>query len=191
MVGLDELAYAGNHGLELLRPGEREPRLDPSVGDAAPAAQRFASALGRDSLDEAGLRLEDKGPIQALHWRGAADETGAERRAEEIGAEAARAGLDVHRGRLVLELRPRVAVDKGVAVRELIATAGASAGLYAGDDRTDLDAFAALRALAAEGILSRAVCVGVASTEGPDEIQREADLVVGSSSDLLDLLRTL
>ena len=32
LVGLDELAYSGNHGLELLLPGEVEPRLDPALG---------------------------------------------------------------------------------------------------------------------------------------------------------------
>ena len=37
-----------------------------------------------------GLRLEDKGPIQALHWRGAEDEAAAEARAHEIAAEAGR-----------------------------------------------------------------------------------------------------
>jgi trehalose-6-phosphatase len=31
LVGLDAVAYAGNHGLELLLPGESEPRLDPSL----------------------------------------------------------------------------------------------------------------------------------------------------------------
>ena len=35
-----------------------------------------------------GLRIEDKGPIQALHWRGAATRRAAEARAQEIAAEA-------------------------------------------------------------------------------------------------------
>jgi trehalose 6-phosphate phosphatase len=191
IVGLDQLIYAGNHGLELLQPGEDETSLDPRVGDNAALAEGFTSRLDRDALARAGIRLEDKGPIHAIHWRGAADVPAAEARAEEIAADAEAAGLDVRRGRLVLELRPRVAVDKGAAVRQLIERAGATAALYAGDDRTDLDAFRELRDMEAEGVLRTAVCVGVASAEGPGEIQAEADLVVGSPEELAELLRRL
>ena len=191
IVGLDRLIYAGNHGLELLLPGEEATALDPRVGDGAGLAEAFTSRLDREALAAAGVRLEDKGPIHALHWRGAADADEAEARAEEIAAEAAAAGLDVRRGRLVIEFRPKVAVDKGTAVAGLVERAGAAAALYAGDDRTDLDAFAALRRLASDGTLRTAVCVGVASDEGPDEIQRDADVVVNSTGELTDLLRSL
>lgn len=191
IVGLDQLVYAGNHGFELLMPGQDETVLDPSVGDAATLAAGFTSGLDGDALRLTGIRLEDKGPIHALHWRGASNVDEAEARATEIAADAEAAGLEVRRGRLVLELRPKVAVDKGVAVRHLIETAGARSALYAGDDRTDLDAFRALRELRADGTLAEAVCVGVASDEGPAEIQREADLVVGSPEEMVDLLRRL
>ena len=191
IVGLDELVYAGNHGFELLMPGDTETSLDPRVGENAQLAAEFTSGLDRDSLAQLGIRLEDKGPIHAIHWRGAPDIEHAEARAEEVAEQAEIAGLDARRGRLVLELRPKVPVDKGAAVRRLVETAGASIAMYAGDDRTDLDAFAGLRQLVAEGMLREAVCVGVASDEGPAEIQREADVVVDSPEALLDLLREL
>ena len=75
----------------------------------------------RRGLDEAGLRLEDKGPIQALHWRGAADEAQAEAGAREIAVEAGRAGLEPHWGRKVLELRPVGGGGKDAAVASLLA----------------------------------------------------------------------
>jgi trehalose 6-phosphate phosphatase len=191
VVGLDQLIYAGNHGLELLMPGEEETSLDPRVGADASLAEAFTSRLDRDALARAGIRLEDKGPIHAIHWRGAPDTAKAEARAAEIAAEAEAAGLDVRTGRLVVELRPKVPVDKGSAVRRLVEGAGASGALYAGDDRTDLDGFRALRELAAEGTLRTVVCVGVASDEGPEEIQREADVVVSSPEEMAELLRGL
>ena len=191
IVGLDQLVYAGNHGFELLMPGETQTTPDPRVVDDAGVAAQFTSTLDRQALGRVGIRLEDKGPIHAIHWRGAPNMAVAEARAEQIAADATAAGLDVRRGRLVLELRPVVPVDKGVAVKRLVGTAGASVALYAGDDRTDLDAFRGLRELVAEESLDGAVCVGVASAEGPIEIQREADVVVGSPADFLDLLREL
>ena len=50
--------------------------------------------------------------------------------------------------------------------------------VYAGDDRTDLDAFRRLRELREEGELSTAVCVGVLSPEAPPELAEESDLAV-------------
>ena len=96
-----------------------------------------------------------------------------------------------HFGRMVLELRPIATVDKGVAVRRLVAEYESARALYGGDDRTDLDAFAALRELTAEGTLADAVCVGVSSAEGPAEIRSEADLVVTGPDGFVDLLRAL
>ncbi len=63
--------------------------------------------------------------------------------------------------------------------------------MFAGDDRTDLDAFAALRALRAEGALSAAACVGIDSTEAPPQLAREADLMVDGPEAFVDLLRGL
>ena len=191
MVGVEELVYAGNHGLELLRPGESEPRLDPALGGRGAAAAGFAARLDWRDLERAGLRLEDKGPIQAIHWRRAADRDLAAQRAHELAALAQEEGLVPHFGRMVLELRPTAAVHKGVAVKRLVDDAGASMATFGGDDRTDLDAFAALRALEDDGVLELAVCVGVESEEGPAELADQSDLLVSGADGFVALLRTL
>jgi trehalose-phosphatase len=191
MVGIDELTYAGNHGLELLGPGDVEPRLHPALGRRGAAAAGFVSRLDWHHLASAGLRLEDKGPIQAIHWRGAGDEELAAERAQELGRLVAEEGLVAHFGRKVLEIRPVAEVHKGVATRRLVEESGATLALFGGDDRTDLDAFAALRELAAGEELDLAVCVGIASEEGPAEIRERADLFVPGTDGFLALLRGL
>ncbi len=191
IVGLGQLTYAGNHGLELLSPGAVEPALDPRVADFAQVAEGFVEGLDWDALEEAGIWLEDKGPIQALHWRGAPRVAEAVTLTGEVAVAAQYDGLSAHRGRMVLELRPPVEFGKDAVVRELVSGAGATAALYAGDDRTDLDAFRALRELVREGMLTTAVCVGVASDEGPEEIRTEADVVVASPEEFAELLRSL
>jgi trehalose 6-phosphate phosphatase len=191
MVGLDRLTYAGNHGLELLRPGEVEPSLDPALDHRGSAAVSFAQRLDWDRLSAVGLRVEDKGPIQAIHWRGAAVPTIAEHEAGKIAELATREGLVPHFGRMVLELRPVAEIHKGVAARRIVETTGVSRALFGGDDQTDRDAFAALRELERDGVLERAICVAVASPEGPPELQREADAVVSGTEDFRDLLRRL
>jgi trehalose 6-phosphate phosphatase len=191
LVGLDSLAYAGNHGLELLMPGEAAVRPDPSLAGREHEAAGFLAAVDGGRLDAAGLRREDKGPIQALHWRGSEDEAAAQSHAHEIANEAGRAGLEPRWGRKVLELRPKGGGGKDGAVASLLADRRLDRATYAGDDRTDLDAFRRLRALREEGRLSAAVCVGVLSAEGPAELAEECDLVVEGLDGWLAILEWL
>ena len=100
------------------------------------------------------------------------------KRAEDLGFVA-------RFGRKVLELLPPLEVDKGTAVRQLLASHQLRRGLYAGDDTTDLDAFRALDGLEV------ALRVAVASAEGPLELIERADVVVESPDGLLSLLRRL
>jgi trehalose 6-phosphate phosphatase len=169
LVGVDGIIYAGSHGAELLVPGEDEPEIAPAFAEWAPRVREFV-----DSQDTGKLRIEYKGAIVALHWRGAEEEEG---RAREIADRAN--GFVTHWGRKVLEIRPPVEVNKGQVVRELITRYGLRAALFAGDDATDLDAFDAL---------PDGVRVGVRSDEGPPEIVERADLVVDDMADVLAAL---
>ena len=191
LVGVEGIAYAGNHGLELLLPGDERPRLDPSLEGDDRGAGEFVAGLDRDELTAAGLRAEDKGPIQALHWRGAEDERAAEARARQVAADAGRAGLEPHWGRKVLELRPVGGGGKDSAVGALLAADSVDTATYAGDDRTDLDAFRRLRDLRERGELETAICVGVTSAEGPSEIAEESDLRVDGPDGWIEILESL
>jgi trehalose 6-phosphate phosphatase len=187
LVGLDDLAYAGNHGLELLLPGGAAAEPDPSIVGREREAAEFLNSDGA-ATKGADLRREDKGAIQALHWRGVTDETAAEARARELAIAAGKAGLEPHWGRKVLELRPTGGGGKGAAVASLLASDGIAHAVYAGDDRTDLDAFRRLRELREEGDLETAVCVGVLSPEAPGDLGEESDLTVGGPDGWLALL---
>jgi trehalose 6-phosphate phosphatase len=191
IVGLDGLAYSGNHGFELLLPGEEEIRPDPSLDGHEADAPRFVQSLDREGLDRVGIRVEDKGAIVALHWRGAPNEGEAESLAHEIATEAEWQDLVPHLGRKVLEIRPNVAINKGIAVAALLAARPVDTALYAGDDRTDVDGFIALRTLAQDGKLSSVACIGVASDEAPPEVGREADLTVDGPEGFVRVLEAL
>ena len=191
LVGVEGVTYLGNHGLERLDPGASVARLAAALEGHEKDAARFLAGLGDGRVSSAGLRVEDKGPIRALHWRGAEDEPAAERAAKEIAAEAEQAGLATHRGRKVLELRPPVRFDKGVAIGELLDDHPVRNALYAGDDRTDLDAFRALRERATAGALDTAVCVAIGSDEAPAEVSAEGDIIVPDPPSFATLLSEL
>ncbi len=191
IVSLGSITYVGNHGAEILRGGQTEPEQDPEVAAWSERMAAFAERSHTAELDRLRIRTEDKDVIRAFHWRGAPDESAAEAAVRELAEAAEADGFVTHWGRKVLEVRPPVALDKGRGVRQLLEGATVRAGLYAGDDRTDVDAFEALRALVAEGALDTCVCVGVRSEETPAELEAAADVLVDGPSGVRDLLNAL
>jgi trehalose 6-phosphate phosphatase len=191
IVGVEELTYSGNHGLELLPPGATDPELDPAVADGIRRARDFVLELDSVVVSDAGIRLENKGPIQALHWRGAEDDVRARQQAERIASAARAGGLAPHWGRKVLEIRPVAGIDKGTAVERLVDDHPIELAMFGGDDRGDLDAFDALGGMADSGRLRGAVRIGVASPEAPPELGERADAIVDGADGFLDLLRAL
>jgi trehalose 6-phosphate phosphatase len=191
MVALGSIAYVGSHGAELLEAGATEPTLDPAIREWMGPMAAYISSLDSTALHRLGIRVEDKGAIVALHWRGALNEDAARAALEQLAERAAQAGLATHWGRKVMEIRPPVPINKGDALARLIRRAGSRAALYAGDDVTDLDAFRALRALADSGELDHAVRVGVSSEDGPAAIEAEADVVVDGPAGMQKLLASL
>jgi trehalose 6-phosphate phosphatase len=191
IVSLGSIAYVGNHGSELLRPGAREVEIEPDVAAYGRRVRAFAERAWTDELHRLRVRAEDKEVISAFHWRGAPDEAAAEAAIRDVADAAEAQGFRTHWGRKVLEVRPPVDLDKGRGIQRLLRSADLDAGLYVGDDRTDLDAFRGLREEVAAGRLRTAVCVGVRSDETPDELEAEADVMVDGPRGVRDLLQAL
>lgn len=191
LVGVGGIAYAGAHGAELLDPGAKQPTTLPAFASWQEKVQEFARGQDVAELRSLRVRIEDKGPIVAFHWRGAPDEDAARTRIEGIAQEGETAGFITHWGRKVLEIRPPVEVNKGQAVEQLATRSQVRTALFGGDDATDLDGFAALDRLLDQGKLDARVRVGVESDEGPAEIVERADLVVDGIPGFLEVLEAL
>jgi trehalose 6-phosphate phosphatase len=191
MVSIGTITYVGSHGAELLEAGQTRARLDPQLAAWSERIEEFRREADTSVLRRVRVRIEDKGPIVAFHWRGARDEEAARAAVDALAAHAGSAGLDVHWGRKVMEVRPPVRIDKGAGVRALIGASKVRAALYAGDDVTDLDAFHALRAMAQEGQLDHVLCVGVRSEDGPESIEEAADLLVEGTDGVRAVLAML
>ncbi|MGN6372443.1 MAG: trehalose-phosphatase [Solirubrobacteraceae bacterium] len=198
IVAIGSIAYVGNHGGELLRPGATRPELDPDLVAWRERVREFAARVYEPEHQRLRVRSEDKDAIAAFHWRGAPDEPLAEQLVREIARRAQDEGFAVHWGRKVLEVRPPVALDKGLGVTALLQSARhrddgspIAAALYVGDDTTDIDAFRCLRALVADGSLERAVCVAVGSEEVPPELAQLADVTIDGTGGVRSLLEAL
>ncbi len=191
IVAIGTIAYVGNHGGELLRPGSTTAEVDPELAAWTDRVQAFAAQENTPERQRLRVRIEDKGAIAAFHWRGAPDEDAAAAAVRTIASRAEQAGFAVHWGRKVLEVRPPLEFHKGLGIAALVRGADVSAALYVGDDTTDLDAFRGLRSLVAAGELDAALCVAVSSDEAPPELAQEADLTVDGPGGVRGLLEAL
>ncbi|GHB16165.1 MULTISPECIES: trehalose-phosphatase [Streptomyces] len=184
--GLDHLVVLGHYGAERWDAvtGTVE-APDPHPGVEAALAE--LPAVLEQSGAGSGTWIEEKGRAVAVHTRRAsAPQAAFDALRGPLGDLAARHGLIVEPGRLVLELRPP-GVDKGVALAEYVRATGAEAVLYAGDDLGDLAAYAAVEELRTAGTAGLLVCSG---TEVP-ELAERADLLVSGPAEVVGLLEAL
>ncbi|HEU5209292.1 MAG TPA: trehalose-phosphatase [Longimicrobiales bacterium] len=147
-VGLGEIYYAGNHGLEIEGAGVE--RIHPEALETTHVVAECRAALEAEFRAEPEVLVEDKHLSLSVHFRLVRDEA----REQAIRARVERCcggrrGLRLLEGKKVVEVRPDVEWDKGRATSFLVETLLGSNGIapviYIGDDRTDEDAFQALR----------------------------------------------
>ncbi|MFF8727944.1 trehalose-phosphatase [Streptomyces sp. NPDC015171] len=185
--GLAHLTVLGHYGAERWDAATGTLTAPPPHPGVAAVRAELPGLLERIGTGP-GTWIEEKGRAVAVHTRRAADPQAAfEALRAPLADLAARHGLIVEPGRMVLELRPP-GMDKGVALLDHARAVGAGCVVYAGDDLGDLPAFAAVGELRAAGIPGLLVCSG--STE-VTELAERADLVVDGPAGVVELLRTL
>ena len=197
-VRVGGIRYLGDHGLQTgtyPRRGRAE-RLtttfeaghEPSLEPAERLATRVPELLGRPGW----LFVERKGPSVAFHVRQAEDRAAARAAVEAAIATADRElpehDLAHYRGRLVVDLRPRTAGGKREAFERLLAEVRPATVVAFGDDSSDADAFAVLRAAREAGGLD-GLAIAVTGPHGmPDDVRAAADITLATPFDAARLL---
>jgi trehalose 6-phosphate phosphatase len=158
-------------------------QVGPDAGSWVPVIAEVAADAA--ALAPAGVYVEPKGLTVTLHWRQAPE---AGPWATDFAAEQERRrGLRIYPGRLSLELRPPLDVDKGTVVHAV--AEGMRAVAVFGDDLGDLPAFVAAAALAARGVA--VARIAVVDHESAPEVAAAADLVVEGPAGAMALLDDL
>ena len=157
MVSVSNVWVIGNHGAEVIAP-DGEQTVDPQVAQYQGAMARARAKLTAMLKPVVGVLVEDKRWSLSIHYR-QADPHVLPRLQAIVEGVARDLGLRVHGGKMVFEIRPPVLVDKGTAVyalaQRLQGLADGASLLFAGDDRTDEDAFRVLRMRAPQAITVR------------------------------------
>jgi alpha,alpha-trehalase len=147
LVGIEDIAYAGSHGFDIVGPGGRH--KDQKRGERfLPGLDRAQKDLVKALEDIPGARIERKLFAIAAHYRqvdrAKLDEL--KKRFEDVLSrypELRKTG-----GKEIFELRPNVKWDKGNALFTMLELLHTDSSrilpVYIGDDETDEDAFQAL-----------------------------------------------
>lgn len=183
-IGIDDVYYAGNHGLEL-----HGPDLDDTIQaalDLQPHVQEIFRVLQREVGDIEGIYLENKQLSLSVHYRKVDDLHAQQRIVADVQRvfDAHRDGLRLTTGKRVLEVRPDIDWDKGKALLFILEDIEKARGapmlpMFIGDDKTDEDAFAALPA------------AGAAVLVGPPDARTAANCYVRSPDEVVQLLEQL
>ena len=141
------------------------------------------------------LFVERKGPSVAFHVRQAEDRVAARAAVEAAIAEVDRDSpphdLAHYRGRLVVDLRPRTAGGKREAFEALLTELEPATVVAFGDDSSDADGFAVLRAARDAGALD-GLAVAVTGPHGmPDDVRAAADVLLDTPRDVARALAAL
>ncbi len=148
MVGVSEIYYAGNHGLEV--EGPQIKFIHPVAGVTRPVLRDLLRQLSAELSGIKGVIVEDKGLSLSVHYRlvSLIDEANVARIFQQVTAPRLRDGqIRVTPGKKVWEVRPPIDWDKGKAVETMVKEMRAYPGqgrllpVYLGDDTTDEDAF--------------------------------------------------
>lgn len=147
-VGISDIIYAGNHGLEIEGPGISF--VNPLGEEFRPALHLMHYVLTRALGTIKGVLVEDKGLTLSVHYRQVAADKSTEVKSifDRIAQGAEKLGkIRITSGKKVHEIRPALAWDKGKAIKMLMkkyGKGGRKSGLlpiYIGDDLTDEDGF--------------------------------------------------
>lgn len=192
-VGVDGLEYIGNHGLERWAGDHVE--VAPSVAPYRPALAAAMEELQKHHAAQPELlhhmQIEDKGATVTVHYRRTAEPERVRDYLDPILSQiAVREEIALFPGRMIFELRPPIAMNKGTAFEALIKDHRLDAALYIGDDTTDADALRVAHTMRAAGECY-ALGVGVLSEDTPSVILETADVFATGVSDVESLFTWL
>ena len=180
-VGLENPLYVGNHGAEYLKDGRHS---------FAPGATSYRDKVRavfehlKSNVSLPGLVWQDKDLSASVHYRLSPDADVARATLSEWIEKAPGADdLEVFWGKLVMEIRAPIGLNKGYAIRKLVRDWRLRSVIFLGDDTTDVDALQALRELARTGSV-RKLGVAVVHADSPHALVEAADYSLNGVSEV-------
>lgn len=192
LVNVPGLTYIGTHGLEWSDglPTPASVRLAAGAASYIEPGARLLDLASRELASLPGILVERKRIGGAIHYRLCPQPQAARAQIlEALQEPARRLNMRLCEGKRIVEVKPPLQVNKGEALRTCVQRFSLRGVLFAGDDRTDLDAIDELAALSITGIATLAVVVKHADTL--PELLQKADVVVTGIPAMVQLLQDI
>jgi trehalose 6-phosphate phosphatase len=192
MVNVDGLTYIGTHGLEW-----SDGLPSSSFVETAPEAAVYIEP-GKQLLDIAeqhfsplpGFIIERKRVGGAIHYRLCPDPPKARLQILDVLKKpAADLNMLLSEGKQIVEIKAPLKVNKGQALRRFVERFNLQGVIFAGDDRTDLDALKEIHELRREG--KAALAIVVKHTDTLPELLEKADLIVEEVEGMANLFHEI
>jgi len=173
VAGLGHLVVLGQYGVERWDASTDEFLIPPDPGQVVALEQEIPPLL--DRLGQGAAHVEHKGRAVVVHTRQLPDpDASFATLTGPLNDLAERHEMVVEPGKNVLEIRSP-GVDKGIALRDIVAETGARQIVFIGDDLGDLPAYRVVDELRREGRGGLLVC---SASREEDALSALADVVV-------------
>ncbi|HET8844224.1 MAG TPA: trehalose-phosphatase [Ktedonobacteraceae bacterium] len=189
LVNVEGLIYIGTHGVEWSQglPAHNQIQIAPEALSSMEPARQLLDYAEQKLGHIPGVLIERKRIGGALHYRLAENAEQTRQLLLETLQEPARQhNLRLSEGKRVLEIKPAAIIHKGLALRRFVEQFGLKSIIFAGDDRTDLDAIVEIEHLRETGIQGLAIAVQASDTF--PALLEHADLIVQGVEEMTQLL---
>ncbi len=192
MLKLDGLTYIGTHGLEWSDglPWLHAVEIMPEALAYVEPGKYLLDLVEQHLVELPGVIVQRKRIGGTIHYRLAPDPvTTRERILALLEKPAQQVQMKLSEGKLAVEIRVPLPVHKGWAVRTFLERHNLESIVFAGDDRTDLDAVQEISRMRGEGIAALSIVVQHHDTL--PELLTQADIVVQEVPGMVDILREM
>lgn len=192
MVNVEGLTYIGTHGVEWCEglPTTHAVQINPEALTYIQPGQQLLNLAAQMLADQPGVIVERKLLGGSVHYRLANNAEEVRETILAILREPARAHhFLLSQGKCVIDIKPALTINKGQALGSLVKRHNLKGVIFAGDDRTDLDAMLEIERLQHEGLQAAAIAVQAADTL--PELLEHADIKVQGVEGMIQLLHEI
>jgi trehalose 6-phosphate phosphatase len=192
MVNVEDITYIGTHGAEWCEglPGKHTVQVNPLARPYLEGGKRLLDLAERKLNNLPGLLIERKLLGGSVHYR-------LSPQPEEVRAlilntlrePASELNFYLSEGKCVIDLKPLLPLNKGTELRSFARRHQLAGLLFAGDDRTDLDAVLEIARLRQDGL--QAAAIVVQATDTLPALLEHADMVVQGVEGMARLLNQI
>ena len=192
MVNVENVTYIGTHGLEWSEglPATHEVQIAPQAMRYVQPGQQLLDLVQQHLDSLPGVIVQRKTVGGTLHYRGSATP---EQTREDLLAlleePARQLGMRLGEGKMVVEVLAPLGINKGQALRTYAQRFHLRGLVFAGDDRTDIDAVVEAERLRQDGCMTLSIVVQHSDTL--PELLAHADVVVDGVEGMARLMQEM